>query len=96
MKHGSVVISAITSCTNTSNPSVMLGNVLLTVTPVKTAFTTLSHCFPFRRRSAGKEGSGEGPLRGTVHQDEHVSGQWSGHLLPSGVGRHALSAAVGL
>jgi len=25
LKHGSVVISAITSCTNTSNPSVMLG-----------------------------------------------------------------------
>jgi len=25
IKHGSVVIAAITSCTNTSNPSVMLG-----------------------------------------------------------------------
>ena len=25
MKHGDVVIAAITSCTNTSNPSVMLG-----------------------------------------------------------------------
>ena len=25
LNHGSVVISAITSCTNTSNPSVMLG-----------------------------------------------------------------------
>ena len=25
MRHGSVVIAAITSCTNTSNPSVMLG-----------------------------------------------------------------------
>lgn len=25
LRHGSVVISAITSCTNTSNPSVMLG-----------------------------------------------------------------------
>lgn len=25
LKHGSVVITAITSCTNTSNPSVMLG-----------------------------------------------------------------------
>lgn len=25
LKHGSVVIAAITSCTNTSNPSVMLG-----------------------------------------------------------------------
>ncbi|XP_074661096.1 cytoplasmic aconitate hydratase-like isoform X2 [Tubulanus polymorphus] len=29
MKHGAVVISAITSCTNTSNPSVMLGAGLL-------------------------------------------------------------------
>ena len=25
LKHGSVVIAAVTSCTNTSNPSVMLG-----------------------------------------------------------------------
>lgn len=25
LKHGSIVIAAITSCTNTSNPSVMLG-----------------------------------------------------------------------
>lgn len=25
MRHGSVVIAAITSCTNTSNPSVMVG-----------------------------------------------------------------------
>ena len=25
LRHGSVVIAAITSCTNTSNPSVMLG-----------------------------------------------------------------------
>jgi aconitate hydratase len=29
LKHGSVVISAITSCTNTSNPSVMIGAGLL-------------------------------------------------------------------
>ena len=29
LKHGSVVIAAITSCTNTSNPSVMLGAGLL-------------------------------------------------------------------
>jgi aconitate hydratase len=29
IKHGSVVIAAITSCTNTSNPSVMLGAALV-------------------------------------------------------------------
>ena len=29
LKHGSVVIAAITSCTNTSNPSVMLGAGLI-------------------------------------------------------------------
>ena len=29
IKHGSVVIAAITSCTNTSNPSVMLGASLV-------------------------------------------------------------------
>jgi aconitate hydratase len=29
LEHGSVVIAAITSCTNTSNPSVMIGAGLL-------------------------------------------------------------------
>ncbi len=29
LKHGAVVIAAITSCTNTSNPSVMIGAGLL-------------------------------------------------------------------
>lgn len=29
VKHGDVVIAAITSCTNTSNPSVMLGAALV-------------------------------------------------------------------
>lgn len=29
IKHGDVVIAAITSCTNTSNPSVMLGAALV-------------------------------------------------------------------
>ena len=29
LRHGSVVIAAITSCTNTSNPSVMLGAALV-------------------------------------------------------------------
>ena len=29
LDHGAVVIAAITSCTNTSNPSVMLGAALL-------------------------------------------------------------------
>lgn len=29
LKHGSVVIAAITSCTNTSNPSVMIGAALV-------------------------------------------------------------------
>lgn len=32
LRHGSVVIAAITSCTNTSNPSVMLGAGKQTVT----------------------------------------------------------------
>lgn len=29
LRHGDVVIAAITSCTNTSNPSVMLGSALV-------------------------------------------------------------------
>lgn len=35
IKHGSVVIAAITSCTNTSNPTVMLGAGLLAQNAVK-------------------------------------------------------------
>lgn len=35
LKHGSVVIAAITSCTNTSNPSVMLGAGILARNAVK-------------------------------------------------------------
>lgn len=39
MKHGSVVISAITSCTNTSNPTVMLGAGLLAKKAVEAGLT---------------------------------------------------------
>lgn len=39
LKHGSVLISAITSCTNTSNPSVMLGAGLLAQNAVKLGLT---------------------------------------------------------
>jgi aconitate hydratase len=35
LKHGSVVIAAITSCTNTSNPSVMVAAGLLAARPPK-------------------------------------------------------------
>ena len=37
LNHGDVVISAITSCTNTSNPSVMLAAGLLAKKPLKKA-----------------------------------------------------------
>ncbi len=40
LKHGSVVISAITSCTNTSNPSVMIGAGLLARNAVKAGLRT--------------------------------------------------------
>ena len=33
LDHGAVVIAAITSCTNTSNPQVMIGAALLARTP---------------------------------------------------------------
>ncbi|VDD93736.1 unnamed protein product [Enterobius vermicularis] len=39
LKHGSIVISAITSCTNTSNPSVMLGAGLLAKKAVEFGLT---------------------------------------------------------
>ncbi|XP_015686430.2 cytoplasmic aconitate hydratase-like, partial [Protobothrops mucrosquamatus] len=39
LTHGSVVIAAITSCTNTSNPSVMLGAGLLAKNAVEAGLT---------------------------------------------------------
>src|SRR5690606_31409897 len=39
LKHGSVVIAAITSCTNTSNPSVMVGAGLLARKAVEKGLT---------------------------------------------------------
>ena len=39
LRHGSVVISAITSCTNTSNPTVMLGAGLLAKNAVEAGLT---------------------------------------------------------
>lgn len=43
LKHGSVVISAITSCTNTSNPSVMLQAGMLAKNAVEKGLTTLPY-----------------------------------------------------
>eukprot|EP00111_Clytia_hemisphaerica_P000375 TCONS_00001021-protein len=43
LKHGSVVISSITSCTNTSNPSVMLGAGLLAKKAIESGLTTLPY-----------------------------------------------------
>ena len=40
LKHGSIVIAAITSCTNTSNPSVMLQAGMLARNAVKKGLTT--------------------------------------------------------
>jgi len=40
MRHGDVVIAAITSCTNTSNPSVMLGAGLLAKNAIEAGLTT--------------------------------------------------------
>jgi aconitate hydratase len=40
LKHGSVVIAAITSCTNTSNPSVMLGAGLLAKNAIERGLST--------------------------------------------------------
>ena len=40
LQHGSVVIAAITSCTNTSNPSVMIGSGLLAKNAVTAGITT--------------------------------------------------------
>ncbi len=43
LKHGSVVIAAITSCTNTSNPSVLIGAGLLAKKAVEAGLTTLPY-----------------------------------------------------
>lgn len=47
LKHGSVVIAAITSCTNTSNPSVMLGAALVAKKACELGLQVffLFHCF---------------------------------------------------
>ncbi|KPJ20887.1 Cytoplasmic aconitate hydratase [Papilio machaon] len=41
--HGSVIIAAITSCTNTSNPTVMLGAGLLAKKAVENGLTVLPY-----------------------------------------------------
>ncbi len=43
LKHGSAVIAAITSCTNTSNPSVMIGSGLLAKKAVEKGLTVDAH-----------------------------------------------------
>ena len=43
VRHGDVVIAAITSCTNTSNPAVMIGAGLLARNAVERGLTTPSH-----------------------------------------------------
>jgi len=47
LKHGSVVIAAITSCTNTSNPEVMLGSALI----AKKAIEKGLKCAPYIKTS---------------------------------------------
>jgi len=44
IKHGSVVIAAITSCTNTSNPSVMLGAGLVAKKACELGLEVCSFC----------------------------------------------------
>ena len=68
---GSVVISAVTSCTNTSNPSIMLEAGLLAKNAVEI-------------RVNG----------GTLHQDQLVSRQWGGHILPQGERGHTLPQTI--
>jgi len=46
MKHGSVVIAAITSCTNTSNPSVIIGAALLAKKAVERGLTVKPYVKP--------------------------------------------------
>lgn len=45
IRHGSVVIAAITSCTNTSNPSVMLGAGLVAKKACELGLEVSLHCF---------------------------------------------------
>lgn len=46
IKHGSVVIAAITSCTNTSNPSVMIGAALVAKKAFDLGLKVSSHFAP--------------------------------------------------
>ena len=100
LKHGSVVIAAITSCTNTSNPSVMLGagnntrNILLkTRSDRANAKRTRMHSSKMRTvRSSGRLGEGRGCLLpGGVPVPGGVC-SWGGVSAPGGSvsqwGRH--------
>jgi aconitate hydratase len=47
LRHGDVVIAAITSCTNTSNPSVMLGAALVAKKACELGLEVRCLCFIF-------------------------------------------------
>src|SRR3712207_6328905 len=55
LRHGSAVIAAITSCTNTSNPSVMIGAGLLAKKAVEKGLTVEPHVKRSEERRVGKE-----------------------------------------
>lgn len=55
IKHGSVVIAAITSCTNTSNPSVMIGAALVAKKASDLGLEVSFPPFLFALRSLGYE-----------------------------------------
>ena len=95
LSHGSVVIAAITSCTNTSNPSVMLGaggwTILLLpwiLRSVSWSGWRLIGLYASSSRTPREKGNRVRPECEAVHKDQPVTWQWRGHLLPKGERRH--------
>lgn len=93
--HGSVVIAAITSCTNTSNPSVMLGAGGC-LKPCRSSRESVTAAAGSSRRAPRQEGGAVRSEREAVHQDQPVPRQRRGHLLPEGERRHGLPVPAGV
>ena len=108
LSHGSVVIAAITSCTNTSNPSVMLGAGVLTLLNIiwrdSVQLLLLAVIWHFKSindepsyaRTPRKESDRMWFECEAVHKDQPVARQWSGHLLPERERCYGLPLSAGV
>ena len=81
LDHGAVVIAAITSCTNTSNPEVMLGAALLAKNAVEKGLT-------FQAVGEDHDGAGLAGRQRLLRQGRTVAVSGEAGLLPGGLRLH--------